>query len=158
VYEVVDVAKLPLPRDLDDPDCMTGSWVSVRRRLCRVVPWVVPAQAPRDCSWHHQVDWHQAAATAICLVREAEADGAQSERIDEYVMDAVRGAGLGGRERLAVTLLVGASAGIQNDDPDDPWYIDGQHRVAAQLDQGVRQTIIQWLELLDPATGQPITD
>jgi len=34
----------------------------------------------------------------------------------------------------------------------------GQHRVVAQLDQGVKQTIIQRLELLDPDTGQPAPD
>ncbi|MEV5576358.1 hypothetical protein AB0L06_40540 [Spirillospora sp. NPDC052269] len=34
----------------------------------------------------------------------------------------------------------------------------GQHRAAAQIDQGVRYTITQRLELLDPATGQPIPD
>lgn len=158
-YEVVDVAALPLPPDLDSPDCMTGIWVGARRRLRRRVPWLIPAQGPRYCCWHHQVNWRQAAAIAVRFLREAEASGASSEQVEEYVMDAVRSAGVGVRERLAITLLVGASAGIQlGDDPDDPWYIDGQHRVAAQLDQGVRQTIIQWLVLLDPATGQPVPD
>ncbi len=80
-------------------------------------------------------------------------------QIDDYVTEAVRGAGLDEREDLAIALLVGVSSGIQlSDDPDQRGYIDGQHRVAAQLDQGVKQTIIQRVELLDPDTGQPIPD
>jgi hypothetical protein len=55
-------------------------------------------------------------------------------------------------------LLVGTGAGIQpNNDPATPWrYIDGEHRVAAHFEQGVRRTVIQRFELLDLATGQPI--
>jgi len=53
----------------------------------------------------------------------------------------VRGAGLDEREDLAIALLVGVSSGIQlSDDLDQRGHIDGQHRVAAQLDQGVKQT------------------
>lgn len=160
VYEIARLARLPIPNELEDPECMTGRWVWVRRRLRRIVPWLVPAQKPRDCCWHHQVDWRNAAGVAVRLVRQAQAAGARSEQIDEFVMNAVHDEGLGDREGLAVVLLTGAGAGIMpNDDPTAPWrYADGQHRVAAQLDQGVRETIIQRFELLDPATGRPITD
>jgi hypothetical protein len=164
VYEVAKLARLPVPNELDDPACMTGPWVWVRRRLRRLVPWLVPAQKPRDCCWHHQVDWRTAAGIAVRLVRQAQAAGARSAQIGDYVTDAVLDAvinkELDDQTHLAIVLLVGAGAGIMpNDDPGAPWrYQDGQHRVAAQLDQGVRETIIQRFELLDPVTGRPITD
>lgn len=73
--------------------------------------------------------------------------------------DAIHGEGLDARTESAVHDLLYPGAGIELADPDATWrYQDGQHRVAAQLDQGIRQTIIQRVELLDPATGQPIAD
>jgi hypothetical protein len=89
------------------------------------------------------VDWRQAAEVAVRLVRQAQTTGVQE--IGDYVMNAALKEDLDERTKIAVEALVGAGAGIQlNDDPDDPWrYYEGQHRVAAQLDQGVRQTIIQ---------------
>jgi hypothetical protein len=126
--------------------------------------WVYSALAPAPANSPRLLlappgNWRQAAAIAVRLIREAQASGISGEQIGEYVMDAVRDDNLGAREKTAILLLVGASAGIQlNDEPGDRWYIDGQHRYAAQLDQGVRETIIQRLELLDPATGQPLPD
>jgi hypothetical protein len=160
VYEVVDVARLPVPNELRDPDCMIGPWVWVRRRLRRLVPWLIPRQGPRECCWHHQIDWRRAADAAVRLVREAQDAGFSSAEIGRYVMDVVTNDELlDEREELGVLFLVGDGVGIQVADPDATWlYQDGQHRVAAQLDQGVRQTIIQRLELLDPTTGQPIPD
>ncbi|MBB3724570.1 hypothetical protein [Nonomuraea dietziae] len=44
-----------------------------------------------------------------------------------------------------------------NTEPNTGWrYYEGHHRVAAQLDQGVRQTVVQRWESFDPATGLPI--
>lgn len=163
VYEVARVARvarLPVLNELADPARMTGRWVWVRRRLRRRVPWLVPAQKPRDCCWHHRVDWRSAAGVAVRLVRQAQAAGIPGEQIGDYVMGALFDEGLDDREERAVVLLVGSGAGIlPNDEPNPGWlYHDGQHRVAAQLDQGVPQTIIQRFELLDAATGRPITD
>jgi hypothetical protein len=79
--------------------------------------------------------------------------------IDGDQIDNVSDEGLDARQELAITLLVGVGIGIQlADESGHWWYIDGQHRVVAQLDQGVKQTIIQRLELLDPDTGQPAPD
>ena len=68
VYEVVKVVRLPVPNEIRAPDCMIGPKVWLRRRIRRLASSLVPRQTPRTCCWHHQVDWHQAAAAAIRLV------------------------------------------------------------------------------------------
>jgi hypothetical protein len=159
VYEVVDVSELPIPQELKEPPCMVGAWVWLRRRLRRLAPWLVPSQAPRECCWHHRVDWRWTAGTAVRLVREAQAAGIEGEEIDEYVTIALDDEEIGLGQMLAVSALVGSGCGIQLSDPDASWlYQDGQHRVAAQIDQGVRQTIIQRYDPIDPDTGQPVAD
>jgi hypothetical protein len=159
VYEVVKVARLPVPNEIRGPECMVGPKVWVLRRIRRYLPRLVRRQNPRGCCWHHQVDWRRAAAVVVRLVRQAQAAGLRGDDIDDFVMDRVGDEVLGDREHSAIIALAGVGAGIQLADPDDSWrYFEGQHRVAAQLDQGVRETIVQRLELLDPATGLPAPD
>ncbi|WP_165958871.1 hypothetical protein [Actinomadura sp. KC345] len=159
VYDVVKVARLPVPNEIRGPKCMIGPKVWVRRHLRRYLPWLVRRQVPRNCCWHHQIDWRIAAAAAIRLVREAQAAGLRGDDIDEFVMDRLADQDLGDQAESAVIALTCTGAGIQLAEPDAPWrYFEGQHRVAAQLDQGVRETIVQRLELLDPDTGQLFQD
>lgn len=148
--QVVDVARLALPTELGGPECMIGPWVWMRRRIRRLAPWLVPGQRPRGCCWHHQVDWGQAAGIAIRLVGQAQAAGIQQIELDDYFIDATHDENLDEQTQTAALLLVTTGTGIQpNNDPDDPTrYYDGQHRVAAHVDQGVRQTIVQ-LEVPD---------
>ncbi|MBB6347236.1 hypothetical protein FHU36_003781 [Nonomuraea muscovyensis] len=139
---------------------MIGSKVWLVRRIRCLAPGLVRRQRPRDCCWHHKVNWRQAAAIAVHLVRQAHAAGIAGEDIGDFVMERVHDehGDLDDRERTAIVLLVGLDAGIQLSEPGSAWlYGDGQHRVAAQLDQGVRETIVQRLELLDPVTGLPVT-
>ncbi|MEV3986917.1 hypothetical protein [Nonomuraea sp. NPDC049758] len=160
VYEVVRVTSLPIPQELRDPPCMVGWKVRMTRRLRCLAPRFIPAQRPRECCWHHQVDWRLAADIAVDLVRRAHKAGVPGEDIGDYVMERVLDGheDLPEREDNAIITLVGLGTGIELSDPDAPWlYQEGQHRVAAQLDQGVRETIVQRLELLDPVTGRPVT-
>lgn len=156
-YELVRVARLPVPNEIREPACMIGPKVWIRRRVRRWVPWLVPRQAPRGCCWHHRVDWRQAAAAAIRLLGEARAAGVADEDLDHFLITRLHGEGnLGDREQSAVLALAAPGAGIQLADSDNPWrYFEGQHRVAAQIDQGVRKTVVQRFEVLDPATGLP---
>lgn len=64
-YEVVKVARLPVPNEIRDPACMIGPKLWIRRRIRRLAPWLVPRQNPRGCCWHHQVNWRHAAAVAV---------------------------------------------------------------------------------------------
>src|SRR5690606_23969745 len=90
-----------------------------------------------------------------------QAAGLDGVRIDDYVDEHVGAEGLADPEEDAVVvLLIGEGAGILlHDEPDFPFpYMDGRHRVAAQLDQGVAETVVQRFETLDPATGRPAAD
>jgi hypothetical protein len=105
------------------------------------------------------VNWRQAAPAAIRLVRQAQAAGLRGEGISDYVIDRLDEQGLGDREQDAV-LALACTGGIEpNTEPNAEWrYCDGQHRVAAQLDQRVRETIVQQWVSLDLVTGRPVQD
>jgi hypothetical protein len=102
------------------------------------------------------VNWPVAAEVAVRLVRQAHCPGLyDGDQIEAYIMERLDGEALGELESDGLLALVDAGAGIQlNDDPDPQWrYVEGQHRVAAQLDQGVRETVVQQLEQLDAGSG-----
>ncbi|MEV0633261.1 hypothetical protein [Nonomuraea wenchangensis] len=157
---MMHVTRLPIPQELRDPECMIGPKVWLVRRIRCLAPWLVRCQRPRGCCWPHEVNWRQAAAIAVHLVRQAHTAGIPDEDIGDFVMNHVHDEheDLDARERTAIVLLGGLDVGIQLSAPGSVWlYGDGQHRVAAQLDQGVRETIVQRMELLDPVTGLPVT-
>lgn len=161
LYDVVNVSDLPVPNEIRGPACMTGPKVWLRRRSRKRIGWLAPRLGPRDCCWHHQVSWGDTAEVAVRLVRQAHAAGARDGTdIWDYVNGRLEGEGLGHLEQDAIRTLVGPGEGIQlNDDTDPQWrYQDGQHRVAAHLDQGVRETVVQRVEELDLATGLSATD
>jgi hypothetical protein len=152
-YDVVRVSDLPIPNEMRGPTCMLGPGVWLRRRAQRRVAWLRRPLRPRDCCWHHQVNWPVAAEAAVRLVRRAHCAGLHDgDEIEAYILERLAGEALGELECDGLLALVGAGAGIElNDDPDPQWrYVEGQHRVAAQLDQGVRETVVQRLEQLDP--------
>lgn len=82
-----------------------------------------------------------------------QAAGLHSERISDYAIECLDEQGLGGREQDPVHALA-CSGGIEPN--TERCYYAGQHRVAAQLDQGVRQTGVQSWEPFGPAIGLPI--
>ncbi|MET9798714.1 hypothetical protein [Nocardiopsis alba] len=159
-YEVVPMHRLPLPLGIRDPECMITPMAWAKRRLRRRVPWLLPPQKPRECCFYHSIDWRRAAEVAVRLVRQAQAAGLQGVRIDDYVDEHVEAEKLADPEEDAVVvLLIGEAAGILLHDPGFPApYMDGRHRVAAQLDQGVAETVVQRFEVLDPETGLPVVD
>ncbi|ONH32840.1 hypothetical protein [Pseudofrankia asymbiotica] len=153
-YVVTPLATLPTPETLNRPACMTR----------RVPPWrrtyrrLVPSRGGRGCCWYHGGDWHRVNATAIRLVAQAHAAGATGLDVGDHVVAAARAEGLSGWQLEALeSLLVIEPVRIElGGDPADRWYDNGRHRVTAMLDAGVRRTIVGRLELLDPATGQPL--
>ena len=152
-YDVVRVSDLPIPNEIRSPACMLGPGAWLRRRAQRHVAWLRRPLRPRDCCWHHQVNWPVAAEIAVRLGRRAQSAGLHDgDQIEEYILERLAGEALGELEHDGLLALVGDGAGIMlNDDPDPQWlYVEGQHRVAAHLDQGVRETVVQRLEQLDP--------
>jgi hypothetical protein len=90
------------------------------------------------------------------MVRAEQATGVQDDQLDDYLFNAVHDEGLNGRTEDAVHDLVYPRSGIEPADSDAARrYQEGQHRVAAQLDQGVRRTVIQRTEVISLSSGQP---
>jgi hypothetical protein len=97
----------------------------------------------------HQGDWHQVSRTAIALVRQALRDGIATENIYEHVTAQARAAGIIGWQLDALDCLMDSYNAIQIDADTDGkrFFVNGQHKTRAMLDQGVRRTIIvrwQW--------------
>lgn len=142
-YEVAWVARLPRPEPFRNPQCMPPGapwWRWAARQI-------IPRRRGRACCWMHQGSWHRVSRTAIALVRQAQRDGVAGEDIYEHVLGQARAAGMDGWELDALDALVSYGDGIQPDTYEDGsrFYINGQHKARAMLDQGVRRTVvIRW--------------
>lgn len=96
----------------------------------------------------HRGSWQDVSAAAIRFVRTGQRQGIAADDIREHVLAQARATGMTGWELDALATLVDVSDGIQIDDSDgDRFYINGQHKAQAMLDQGVRRTVtIRWLD------------
>lgn len=151
-YFVVPVVRLPVPTEMDSPVCMTRS----RAWLRRYGRQLFPTHTVTRCCWHHQGDWHVVAENAVRLVRRAQGEGYEGERIGERAVDVAVDEGIAGWYLDALTSLVAAGMAIQvHCSTGEREYIDGRHRAAAMLDAGVRETVVVRFDVLDPTTGRP---
>lgn len=154
-FVVSAVAALPHPEVPGKPDCMTRRIPAWRRTYRQLIP----RRGGRGCCWYHGGDWHHVNTTAVRLLGQAHAVGATGKDAGELALDNAATEGITGWELEALaSLLVVEPVQIElGGDPADRWYDNGRHRVMAMLDAGVRQTILLRWELLDPATGRPVT-
>jgi hypothetical protein len=144
-YEVAWVACLPRPEPFRNPQCMPPG-----------APWwrwaprqIIPSRRGRACCWMHRGSWHQVSRTAIALVRQAQCAGVTGDDIYEHVRAQARVAGITGWQLSALDALVRYGDGIQVETYEDGsrFYINGQHKTRAMLDQGVRRTlVIRWMD------------
>jgi hypothetical protein len=142
-YGVAWVLQLPRPAPFRNPQCMprVTSWLRWTARQ------LFPLRHPSTCCWMHQGSWRQVSKTAITLVRQAQRAGLGPYDIYGHVLDQARAAGTEGWEFDALEALVNSGDGIQLDKYDNGrrFYINGQHKTRAMLDQGVRRTVvIRW--------------
>jgi hypothetical protein len=153
-YSTEWVLRIPRPVPFRNRRCMPPRrpwWRDALRQLA-------PQHTGRDCCWMHQGDWHQVSRTAITLVRQAQCDGIVGEDICGHVLSQARAAGVTGWQLDALECLVNCYDGIQLDTGDDGrrFFINGQHKTRAMLDQGVRRTIIvQWQSPAQPRGPVP---
>lgn len=156
-YDTVPLPHLPVVDDLEHPECMVGT-----RRARRAVRRQVRRGGRSTCCWYHSGDWNQAVQTALRHIHQATQAGLRGEELEEAVRRSLDDQGVTGWLRQAAGSLVTTGEAIQIGDGSEmddgrPWYINGRHRVTAMRDAGVRYALIARLELLDPATGTPIT-
>jgi hypothetical protein len=142
-YGTAWVLGLPRPEPFRNPQCMpAGShW------LRWITRQVVPRRQPGACCWMHGGDWGLVSKTAIAFVRQAQRADVAPGDIYGHVLDQARAAGVSGWDFDALEALVNSGDGIQIDRYEDGrrFYINGQHKTRAMLDQGVRRTVvIRW--------------
>lgn len=142
VYKVSWVVRLPRPAPFRLPRCMPAG-ASWRRRLSRQV---LPRRRGSACCWMHKGSWQRVSSAAIRFVRTAQRQGVRAYDIHDYVLSQARTAGMTGWELDALGTLTDPADGIQIEDSDGSrFYINGQHKAQAMLDQGVRRTVtIRW--------------
>ena len=149
-HDIVDVAHLPTPEEIEHPACMTGRLLpGIRRRIRQLAP----RPALRDCSDYHGQDWALASETAIRLLEQAKAEGIDGESASERVVELAEAEGISEKDADAVGCLVDTCDPLMLD--DEGGIYGGRHRIQAMINQGVRRTVLLRLVLLDPTTGQP---
>ena len=142
-YEGAWVVRLPRPEPFRNPRCMPPGapwWRWAARQI-------IPRRRGRACCWMHRGSWHRVSRSAIALVRQAQRAGVAGDDIYGYVRAQAGAKGIAGWELDALDALVSYGDGIQVDTYEDGsgFYINGQHKTRAMLDQGVRRTIvIRW--------------
>ena len=105
----------------------------------------------RDCCWHHRIDWHQASATAVGIVRRL-----RRERItdEDEMFDRAFDLALeldddqGEAVRSLLTPGVGITVGRDDSNPRRWHYQEGRKRTYTMLEAGVHRTVvIDWVEV-----------
>ena len=150
-HDVVDLARLPRPVEIEHPACMTGRLLlpGVRRRVWQLVARPVL----RDCCDYHGQDWAFTSETAIRLLAQANAEGVDGEPAADRVMELAEAEGISETDADALRCLVDTCDPLMLD--DEGGIYGGRHRIQAMIDQGVRRTVLLRLVLLDPTTRQP---
>ena len=142
-YTAEWLLRLPRPAPFRNPACMPPRrpwWHDALRQLA-------PRHSPRPCCGAHNGDWHQASRAALTLVRQAQRDGIADNDIYDHVLAQARAAGITGWQLGTVDRLVSPTEAIQLETDEDSrrLLVNGQHKMRAMLDQGVRRTItIHW--------------
>ncbi|WP_018588741.1 hypothetical protein [Salinispora arenicola] len=149
-HDTTRVVDLPLPQELEHPECMAGRRLP---RLHRRIRQRFPRPASRDCCTYHRQDWALASQTAIRLLSQVHAEGVTGEPAGSRVVELATSEGLAPADVAAVECLVDTLDPISLD--DDGGIYEGRHRIQAMIDQGVTHTVLLRLVLLDLATGAP---
>lgn len=102
----------------------------------------------RDCCWHYGIDWHQASATAVGIVRRLRREHTDAYDLFDSAIDLTRG--LSWDQRHAVLSMLSPGDGImvcRLAGHRELSYQNGRKRTHAMLEAGVRRTVvIDWPE------------
>jgi|SRR5579884_1517290 len=143
-YRVAFVLTLPKTTPFRQAEaCMAdrGLW---RRRLLRQL---APRSTQADCCWYHGGDWHVVSQLAVQLLGEARRAAVEDRDIRDWAMDNPAALGLSDWQTEALASLLSPGIAI---DVDRRGYVNGNHRVRAMLDAGVRRTVVTSYRPLPP--------
>lgn len=138
-FEAIGLWRMARPRPFRE-ECLSGG----RPWWRRWANLVFPQHGGRSCCWHHRGDWHRVNQTALAALSRAQAEGVKAQDMAYYVHEYAVAAGASEWEQEVLRTLYSLGDSIQ---PSGDGYlingfINGQHRVQAMLDAGVRRTVV----------------
>lgn len=105
---------------------------------------IFPSGEKRSCCWYHSGDWHRVQAVARDALARARRANVSAEDMRDYVLQYATEAEASSWEREVLVSLFSLSDSIQVSRRG--WFgksfTNGQHRVQAMLDAGVRRTVV----------------
>lgn len=138
-FEAIALWRLARPRPFRE-ECMSGGTPWWRRWMNRVFP----RHGGRSCCWYHSGDWHRVNHMALAVLSSAQHEGVPAEETAGYACEYAVAAGASEWEREVLRTLYCLGDAIQpsGDGYVSNGFINGQHRVQAMLDAGVRRTVV----------------
>ncbi|MFJ9893457.1 hypothetical protein ACIQPR_08995 [Streptomyces sp. NPDC091280] len=138
LFEAIELSRLAQARPFRG-ECMSGSPDAASRsrnwadRLLR-----------RSCCWYHEGDWHRVNDMALTVLARAREEDVKPEDMKRYADEYAAAAGASKWERAALYSLYCPPVAIQpsGDAYISDAFINGQHRVQAMRDAGVRRTVV----------------
>ncbi|MET8012831.1 hypothetical protein ABZU86_13705 [Streptomyces sp. NPDC005271] len=138
-FEAMALWRLARPRPFRE-ECMSGGTPWWRRWTNRVFP----QHGGRSCCWYHSGDWHRVNHMALAALSRAQHEGVKAECMGDYALEYAAAAGASEWEQQVFRTLYCLGDAIQpsGDGYISNGFINGQHRVQAMLDAGVRRTVV----------------
>jgi hypothetical protein len=150
-YRVAFVLALPKTTPFRRAEaCMSGRGLWRRRLLRQIAPRTTQA----GCCWYHGGDWRVVSQLAVRLLSEARRAAVDDREFYHWAMDHPAVLGLSDWQTRALASLLSPGIAI---DADRRGYGNGNHRVRAMLDAGVRRTVVTSSRPL-PAQGAEPAD
>ena len=129
-------------------ECMPGEGAWRRRVLRQLVPRPVVGC---DC-WYHEGDWRAVSRLALRLLDEARRAGVADQDFEDWALRHPAAQDLTAWQVDALETLLSPSLGIH---VTRNRYTNGNHRIRAMLDTGVRRTLVVSYRPLPPAAPAP---
>ncbi|MFD9114841.1 hypothetical protein [Streptomyces bottropensis] len=138
-FEAMALWRLARPRPFRE-ECLSGGRSWWRRWTNRVFR----QHGGRSCCWYHSGDWHRVNGMALAALSRAQHEGVKPEDMAQYVREFAAAAGASEWEQSVLWTLYCPSEAIQpsGDGYLSTGFINGQHRVQAMRDAGVRRTVV----------------
>ncbi|MEU0820340.1 hypothetical protein [Streptomyces mirabilis] len=138
-FEVIGLWRLARSRPFRE-ECMSGGtpwWLHWTNR-------VFQRHGGRACCWYHSGDWHRVNDMALAALSRARHEGVKAEDMAQYAGEYAAAAGASEWERTVLWTLYCPHDAIQpsGDGYISNGFINGQHRVQAMRDAGVRRTVL----------------
>ncbi|MEV6503400.1 hypothetical protein [Streptomyces prunicolor] len=138
-FEAVGLWRLAQPSPFRKK-CLSGG----RPWWLRWVRLAFPRHDERSCCWYHSGDWHRVNCLALDALSRARHEGVTAKDMARYADKYAVAAGASDWEREALFSVFRRSDALQPSGSRylSRGYINGQHRVQAMLDAGVRRTVV----------------